>query len=81
MLVGDFSRFICADDFSIRMVNRIGYRCLVTVDYLSDIQENLEITVGDSSLSVLIQLERWGRREAVALGNLPNDRTDQHDPQ
>nr|CAD1842547.1 unnamed protein product [Ananas comosus var. bracteatus] len=79
-LVGGFGRFIRADDFSVRMVDLTGYRCLVSVDYLSDIPENLEITVGDSSLSVLIQLERWGRRDAVAPGNPPNDQTDQHDP-
>nr|CAD1830315.1 unnamed protein product [Ananas comosus var. bracteatus] len=79
-LVGGFGRFIRADDFSVRMVDLTGYRCLVSVDYLSDIPENLEITVGDSSLSVLIQLERWGRRDAAAPGNPPNDQTDQHDP-
>nr|CAD1828333.1 unnamed protein product [Ananas comosus var. bracteatus] len=38
------------------------------------------LTIGDSSLSVLIQLERWGRRDPVAPGNHPNERTDQHDP-
>nr|CAD1818846.1 unnamed protein product [Ananas comosus var. bracteatus] len=53
------------------MVDLTGYRCLVSVNYLSDIPENLEITVGDYSLSVLIQLERWGRRDAPALATHP----------
>nr|CAD1817695.1 unnamed protein product [Ananas comosus var. bracteatus] len=79
-LVGGFGRFIRADDFSVRMVDLTGYRCLVAVNYLSDILENLEITVGDWSRSVLIQMERWGRRDLVAPGNPPHERTDQHDP-
>nr|CAD1817515.1 unnamed protein product [Ananas comosus var. bracteatus] len=79
-LVGGFGRFIRGDDFSIRMVDLTGYRCLVAVNYLSDIPENLEVTVGDYSLSVLIQLERWGRRDVPAPANPPNERTDQHDP-
>nr|CAD1832901.1 unnamed protein product [Ananas comosus var. bracteatus] len=58
-----------------------GTRCLISVNYLSNIPENLEITVGDVSTSVLIQLERWGRREFAAPENPPNERTDQHDPQ
>nr|CAD1840439.1 unnamed protein product [Ananas comosus var. bracteatus] len=62
-LVGCFNRFIRADDFSICMVDITGYRCLISVNHLSDIPENLEIIVGDYSISVLIQLERWGRRE------------------
>nr|CAD1821846.1 unnamed protein product [Ananas comosus var. bracteatus] len=80
-LVGGFGRFIRADDFSVRMVDFTGYRCLISVNHLSDIPENLEIVVGDSSLSVLIQLERWGRRDVAAPGIPPNERTDQHDPQ
>nr|CAD1829501.1 unnamed protein product [Ananas comosus var. bracteatus] len=80
-LVGGFGRFIRADDFSAHMVDLTGYRCLISVNYLSDIPENLEITVGDLSRSVLIQLERWGRRDFVAPGNPPNERTDQHEPQ
>nr|CAD1824945.1 unnamed protein product [Ananas comosus var. bracteatus] len=78
-LVGGFGRFIRADDFSTRMVDLTGYRCLISVNFLSDIPENLEITVGDYSLSVLIQLERWGRRKVVNPGIPPNERTDQHD--
>nr|CAD1821879.1 unnamed protein product [Ananas comosus var. bracteatus] len=70
-LVGGFGRFIRADDFSIRMVDLTGYRCLISVNHLSDIPENLEITVGEYSRSVLIQLERWGRRDVVAPGNPP----------
>nr|CAD1843610.1 unnamed protein product [Ananas comosus var. bracteatus] len=66
-LVGGFGRFIHADDFSTRMVDLTGYRCLIFVNFLSDIPKNLEITVGDHSLSVLIQLERWGRRDVVDL--------------
>nr|CAD1844267.1 unnamed protein product [Ananas comosus var. bracteatus] len=62
------------------MVDLTGYRCLVAVNFLSDISKNLEITVGDYTLSVLIQLERWGRRDAAAPVNPPNERTDQHDP-
>nr|CAD1824988.1 unnamed protein product [Ananas comosus var. bracteatus] len=68
-LVGGFGRFIRADDFSTRMVDLTGYRCLISVNFLSDIPKNLEITVGDHSLSVLIQLERWGRRDVVDPGN------------
>nr|CAD1841007.1 unnamed protein product [Ananas comosus var. bracteatus] len=79
-LVTGFGRFIRADDFSNRMVDLTGYRCLVAVNFLSDIPENLEITVGDYSLSVLIQLERWGRRDYVDPRIPPNERTDQHDP-
>lgn len=56
-LVGGFGRFIRADDLSIRMVDFTGYRCLISVNHLSDIPENLDITVGDSLLSVLIKLE------------------------
>nr|CAD1822702.1 unnamed protein product [Ananas comosus var. bracteatus] len=58
------------------MVDLTGYRCLISVNYLSDIPKNLEITVGDYSLLVLIQLERWGRRDVVNLGNPPNELTD-----
>nr|CAD1826274.1 unnamed protein product [Ananas comosus var. bracteatus] len=79
-LVGGFGRFIRADDFSTRMVDLTGYRCLISVNFLSDIPKNLEITVGDYSLSVLIQLERWGRREVVDPGVPPNERTEQFDP-
>nr|CAD1838796.1 unnamed protein product [Ananas comosus var. bracteatus] len=79
-LVGGFGCFIRADDYSIRMVDLTGYRCLIFVTHLSDIPENLEITLGDYSLSVLIQLERWGRRDVAIPGNPPNERMDQHDP-
>nr|CAD1830138.1 unnamed protein product [Ananas comosus var. bracteatus] len=58
VMVGGFGRFIRADDFSIRMVDLTGYRCLVSVNHLSDIPKNLEVTMGEYSLSVLIQLER-----------------------
>nr|CAD1841210.1 unnamed protein product [Ananas comosus var. bracteatus] len=60
VLVGGFGRFIRADDFTVRMEDLTSYRCLISVNHLSDIPENLEITVGDLSLSVLIQLDRWG---------------------
>nr|CAD1823532.1 unnamed protein product [Ananas comosus var. bracteatus] len=62
------------------MVDLTGYRCLISVNFLSDIPENLEITVGDHSLSVLIQLERWGRCDVIDPRNPPNERTDHHDP-
>nr|CAD1823324.1 unnamed protein product [Ananas comosus var. bracteatus] len=62
------------------MVDLTGYRCLVAVNFLSDIPGNLEITVGYYTLSVLIQLERWSRRDAATPVNPPNERTDQHDP-
>nr|CAD1842767.1 unnamed protein product [Ananas comosus var. bracteatus] len=61
-LVGGFGRFIRADDFSSRMVDLTGYRCLISVNFLSDIPENLEITVGDYSLS---HNPRDRRREAL----------------
>nr|CAD1829315.1 unnamed protein product [Ananas comosus var. bracteatus] len=53
-LVGGFSRFIRADDFSARMVDLSGYRYLIAVNHFFDILENLEITFGDLSISVLI---------------------------
>nr|CAD1835313.1 unnamed protein product [Ananas comosus var. bracteatus] len=79
-LVGGFGRFIRPDDFSARMVDLSGYRCLIAVNHLSDIPENLEITFGDLSLYVLIQLERWDRADAFGRGNLPNEGSDQHTP-
>lgn len=79
-LVGGFGRFIRADDFSSRMVDLSGYRCLIAVNHLSDIPENLDLSFGDISLSILIQLERWGRRDAAVQRQPPNERTDQHDP-
>nr|CAD1821286.1 unnamed protein product [Ananas comosus var. bracteatus] len=79
-LVGGFGRFIRPDDFSARMVDLSGYRCLIAVNHLSDIPENLEITFGDLSIYVLIQLERWDRADAFGRGNLPNEGSDQHTP-
>lgn len=79
-LVGGFARFIRADDFTVRMVDLSGYRCFVDINHLSDIPENLEISFGDVSISVLIQLERWARAEDAG-GVVPrNERTDQNDP-
>nr|CAD1822971.1 unnamed protein product [Ananas comosus var. bracteatus] len=46
-LVGGFGRFIRADDHTKRMIDLSGYRCLIKVNHLSDIPENLEITFGD----------------------------------
>lgn len=57
-IVGDFGRFVRADDFSIRMVDLSSYRCLITVNHLHDIPKNIEINFGDSSILVLIQIER-----------------------
>lgn len=79
-LVGGFGRFIRADDFTSRMVDLSGYRCLIAVNHLSDIPENLDLSFGDLSLSILIQLERWGRRDATTQRLPPNEGTDQHDP-
>nr|CAD1817190.1 unnamed protein product [Ananas comosus var. bracteatus] len=70
-LVGGFGRFIRPDDFSVRMVDLTGYRCLISVNHLHDIPENLEVTFGDLSLSVLIQLERWARRDDEGHGAPP----------
>nr|CAD1818318.1 unnamed protein product [Ananas comosus var. bracteatus] len=53
------------------MADLSGYRCLIAVNHLSDIPENLEITFGDISISVLIQLERWGRENDTGRGNPP----------
>nr|CAD1829141.1 unnamed protein product [Ananas comosus var. bracteatus] len=74
-LVGDFGRFIRADDFSVRMVDLTSNRCLISVNHLHDIPENLEITFGDLLRSVLIQLERWARREDDGHG-IPPTRDD-----
>lgn len=71
-LVGDFGRFIRPNDFSARMADLSGCRCLIAVNHLSDIPKNLEITFGDLSISVLIQL--------VGRGNPPNEHADQHIP-
>nr|CAD1819155.1 unnamed protein product [Ananas comosus var. bracteatus] len=79
-LVGGFGRFIRPDDFSARMADLSGYRCLIAVNHLSDIPENLEITFGDLSISVLIQIGRWDRADAIGRGNQPNERSDQHIP-
>nr|CAD1824878.1 unnamed protein product [Ananas comosus var. bracteatus] len=80
-LVGGFGRFIKPDDFSRRMVDLSGYRCLIAVNHLYDIPENLEITFGDATISVLIQLERRGRTDADDGRRAPpNERSDHHDP-
>nr|CAD1817830.1 unnamed protein product [Ananas comosus var. bracteatus] len=63
------------------MADLSGYRCLIAVNHLSDIPVNLEITFGDLSKSVLIQLERWARADADGGGNPNNERTDQHIPE
>lgn len=79
-LVGGFGRFIRADDFTSRMVDLSGYRCLVAVNHLSDIPENLELVFGDLGISVLIQLERWARSDDDPRYSHHIDRTDEHDP-
>nr|CAD1822881.1 unnamed protein product [Ananas comosus var. bracteatus] len=69
--------------YSLRMVDLTGYRCLIAVNHLFDIPENLEITFGDISLLVIIQLERWDRVGVDARGNPPpphNERSAHHDP-
>nr|CAD1829201.1 unnamed protein product [Ananas comosus var. bracteatus] len=58
-----------------RMADLSSFRCLVAVNHLSDIPENVEIAFGDISISVLIQLERWARDGDVGRGNPPVLRT------
>uniref|UniRef100_A0A6V7QUE7 CCHC-type domain-containing protein n=1 Tax=Ananas comosus var. bracteatus TaxID=296719 RepID=A0A6V7QUE7_ANACO len=82
-IVGGFARFIRADEHTTRMIDHSGYRCLVAVNHLHDIPENLEVAFGDVSLSVLIQLERWARDDDNGRGDPPpppNERTDHFDP-
>nr|CAD1843061.1 unnamed protein product [Ananas comosus var. bracteatus] len=80
-LVGGFGRFIRADDFTIRVADLSGYRCLIAVNHLHDIPENLDISFGDISLSVGIQLERWSRDSDVIRSNPHlNEHVDEHDP-
>nr|CAD1820651.1 unnamed protein product [Ananas comosus var. bracteatus] len=80
-LVGGFGRFISADDFTTRMADLSGYRCLIAVNHLYYISKNLEISFGDTSLSILIQLERWFRvTDGLQDNNLHNEHVDQHDP-
>nr|CAD1823672.1 unnamed protein product [Ananas comosus var. bracteatus] len=50
-IVGGFGRFLRADDFTTRMADLSSYRCLVAVNYLSDIPENVEISFGGISIS------------------------------
>uniref|UniRef100_A0A6V7QUG4 CCHC-type domain-containing protein n=1 Tax=Ananas comosus var. bracteatus TaxID=296719 RepID=A0A6V7QUG4_ANACO len=70
-LVAGFGRFIRADELTTRMVDLSGYRCLVAVNHLSDIPENLDIAFGDTSMLVLIQLERWPETETTAAATPP----------
>nr|CAD1820321.1 unnamed protein product [Ananas comosus var. bracteatus] len=80
-IVDGFGRFIRADDFSVRMVDLTGYRCLIAVNHLSDIPENINLTFGDSSMSMLIQIERWTRSEGPGGGgHHQTERMGQHDP-
>nr|CAD1823020.1 unnamed protein product [Ananas comosus var. bracteatus] len=53
-----------------------GYRCFIAVNHLSDIPKNLDITFGELSISVSIQLEGWDRADAVGRGYPPNERSD-----
>lgn len=80
-LVGGFSRFLRADELTMRMADLSGYRCTVSVNYLSDIPENLELYFDDVSISVSIQIERW--TQEGGRGNPPppsNERSDTFDP-
>nr|CAD1825912.1 unnamed protein product [Ananas comosus var. bracteatus] len=83
LVASGFGKFLRADDFTTRMADLTGYRCLIAVNHLLDIPENLEITFGDISISVLIQLKRWIRDRDVGRENpLPphNERPDHHNP-
>nr|CAD1824297.1 unnamed protein product [Ananas comosus var. bracteatus] len=82
-IVGGFALFIRADEHTTRIIDLSGYRCLVAVNHLHDIPENLEVAFGDLSMSVLIQLQRWARDNDIGRGDPPpppNERTDHFDP-
>lgn len=82
-LISGFGKFLRADDFTTRMADLTGYRCLIAVNHLLDIPENLEITFGDISISVLIQLKRWISDRDVGRENPlspHNERPDHHNP-
>nr|CAD1818029.1 unnamed protein product [Ananas comosus var. bracteatus] len=77
----ELGQFISADDFSVRMVDLSSYKCLIAVNHLSDIPENLEIIFGGSTISVLIQLQRWAHADGDdGRGHPHNERSDQHNP-
>lgn len=69
--VGDFNGFLRANDFTMRIADLTSYRCLIAINHLSDILENLEITFGDISISVLIQVEKSARDGDAGRGNPP----------
>ncbi len=56
-IVCGFGRFIKADDNSSNMVDMMWYRCLIAVDDLADIPEHLAITLGDVTVTVLVQID------------------------
>ncbi len=56
-IVCGFGRFIKADDNSSNVGDMMWYRCLITVDDLADIPEHLAITLGDVTVTVLVQID------------------------
>lgn len=82
VLVGGFDRFMRRATLVRAWLTSLATDNLIAVNHLSDILENLEITFGNISVSVLIQLERWDQGRFDGRGNpspLCNERSDHHD--
>ncbi len=56
-VVSGFGRFLRADESSINMAELSGFKCIVAVNDLTDIPEQLDITLGDVTVAVRVILE------------------------
>ncbi len=84
-ILSGFGRFIKADANSINMVDLIGFRCLLAVDDLADIPDNLDITLGDVTVSMHVQIESSAHfggddRGSTFVGGNPSEGGVQTDP-
>ncbi len=84
-IVSGFGRFLRADPNSINMVDLIGFCCLIAVDDLADIPDNLALTMGDIIVSVSVRIERTAPfggddRGTPFAGGDPGEGEDQTDP-
>lgn len=57
-IVNEFNRYLRADENTLNIYVIIGFRCQIAIEDLADILENLAMTMGDISLSIIIHLER-----------------------